>query len=139
MRDHHTTTSGWQMIEKLDMVGCKVKMDLATFIEGCPYEINLEVVFTEKELCAMGFGNDNGFLCNIEHIAYSFGQTVPEKVMAVQSLMWDYIKQVNKVMDDNDITAWTVENWDAHCPFLFECDPGLESEEQLQEERDTWT
>ena len=126
------------MIEKLDLVGCKVKMELATFIEGCPYEINLEVVFTEKELCAMGFDNDNGFLCNIEHIAYSFQQTVPEKVMAVQSLMWDYIKQVNKVMDDNDITAWTVAEWDAHCPFLFECDPALDEAEAMQEERDTW-
>lgn len=135
MREHFTTITSWQMIRKLDMVGIKMTKALSTQIDGCPYEINLEVALTEKELYNMGYD-----VANVpeENIAYGLEAHRCEKEMAVHSLMWEHINRVKMVMSQYDTNSWRLESWDAHCPFLFECDPQLPDEEAMQEERETW-
>jgi len=133
MREHYTTVTGWQMIQKLDMVGVLMKKEIVTSIDGCPYEINLEVVLTELELNDMGYDK-----MDASNIAYDLGLIPPAKELDVHALMWEHINKVKMVMSQHNTTSWRLEQWDAHCPFLFECDPTLFSEEEMQKERDTW-
>lgn len=134
MREHFTLVTGWQMYEKMDDVGVRIKKELSTSITGCPYEINLEIVFTQEELEKMGIDVDDE-----DRAAYELDMNVTYKEMEVNSLMWEYINTVKKVMEENDTDSWRVTEWDEHCPFLFECDPNYEDpEEALQEKRETW-
>jgi len=121
------------------MVGCVFTKEISTSITDCPYEIHLEVKLTEDELIEMGFCDKKGELFPEDVIAYELGLNVPEKEISTHSLLWDYIKHVKQVMENHDTSGWRVEQWDAHCPFFFECDPTLDFEETMQEERDTWT
>ena len=136
MRPHVTTSNSWHMVRKLDQVGATMKKELVCTIEGCPYEINLEIVLTETDLLNMGYGTDS----HEDNIAYSLLQCAPEKEVNANFLLWDFIARVNSVMDSHDTSAWGVAEWDKACPFLFECDPDLESDndEALQKERETW-
>ncbi len=135
MRDHVTTASNWQIIRKLDMVGCLAKKELSASIQGCPYEIHLEIVLTEKELYDMGWD-----IANVpeDRITYGLEAHTCEKEMEVHAMMWLRIAEVKLAMSKYDTPAWRLAEWDSHLPFLFECDPGLDDEETLQEERDTW-
>lgn len=138
MREHYTTTTNWAMYEKMDGAGPRMKKELAATIPGCPYEINLEIVITNDELHDMGFVNERGELAPEEVIAYELGFQQYEKEIDVQALLWKYIHTVKRVLASHPTDSWGVVEWDAHCPFLFECDPALADEEALQEERNTW-
>ena len=133
MREHYTTVTGWQMCEKLDGLGIRLKKELATSIEGCPYEINLEIVLDEVELKNMGYDE-----MDASNIAYDLGLIPPAKEVDAQALMWEHINKVKMIMSQHDTNSWRLEQWDANCSFLFASDPTLPDEEAMQEERDTW-
>ena len=133
MRTHTTTSNSWHLVPKLNTSFNTMKKDFTTTIEGCPYDINMEVVLTLTELADMGFNHNSE-----EEIAYDLGANECEKEMQVNFKLWDCIAALNRVMNENDTTGWTVAQWDEACPFLFECDPFLEDEENLQEVRDSW-
>ena len=132
MRDHYTTTTGWQMYTPFGQPPSMVK-ELSTQIDGCPYEINLRIELSTQELAAMGLNNQTE-----DYIASDLGCNAPEKEVDANKLMWDYIFQVKMIMTRNDTSGWLVAQWDAYCPFLFECDPALGDDEKIQKERDSW-
>jgi hypothetical protein len=121
-------------VEKLDQVGRKYKKDLTTQIEGCPYEINMQIVLGEEELAQLGFL----FNESEEHITYTLQMHPPEKQMQVNFQLWDYITAVMHVMDAGDTSGWGLAEWDEACPFLFDSTPMFPDEEQMQKERDKW-
>ncbi len=137
MRDHTTTQTGWTSIRKLDQVGLKMTKTIVTQIDGCPYDINLEVSLNETELYDMGYAVMN---MPEDKIAYGLEAHTCEKEMDVQAMMWLYITKVKMVLSDFRTDLWRLEEWDHHCPFLFECDPGVADAdaEAMQIVRDSW-
>ena len=91
MRTHTTTSNSWHLVPKLNTSFNTMKKDLTTTIEGCPYDINLEVVLTLNELHAMGFDHNSE-----EEIAYDLGANECEKEMQVNFKLWDFIAAVNR-------------------------------------------
>jgi len=134
MREHTTTVTGWRMYEKMDGIA-RAKKQLTATIEGCPYDINLEVVLNEKELYDMGFD-----LVHVpdDNIVYALEAHQCEKEMEVHSLMWLQINAVKMAMSQYVTHSWRLQDWDTHCPFLFDAKQTQHEEEVMQEERDTW-
>lgn len=135
MREHTTTVTGWKMYEKIDGIA-RAKKQMTTQIDGCPYEINLEVVLNEKELYDMGWDVRN---VPEDRIVYGLDTHAPEKELDVFAMMWLHINAVKTVMTQHDTNSWRLETWDKHCPFLFDAEQTQHEEEVTQEERDTWT
>ncbi len=135
MRNHTTTATNWHLDAPPHEVPA-FKKELATLIDGCPYEINMEIVLGVADLEEMGFHPDD----REEHIVYTLQMHPPEREVQVNFKLWDYITAVNLVMDLNDTSGWTLHEWDNACPFLFDDVPNLAlpDEEALQRERDLW-
>lgn len=142
MIEHVTTKTNWSMVDKFGGRPYALR-ELTTNIEGCPYEINLRVEFSEVELVKMGMSDDTGTLTTCEHIVYELEKNVTEKELEIDMLMWHYIDQVKEQMRVNDTTGWRVEDWEQPCPWLFTVNLPLDDEVAQQEleqrERDSWT
>ncbi len=134
MRAHTTTATNWYLIENQDHFGRTYKKRLCTDIDGCPYEINMEIVLGEEELAQMGFLFDE----SEDHITYTLQMHPPEAQLQANFKLWDYITAVNRVMEVDDTSGWTLEQWDHACPFLFEQPPDVPDEEAMQKEREGW-
>lgn len=133
MREHTTTVTGWVMYEKLDGIA-RARKVLTTQINGCPYEINLEVILNAKELDDLGYNVAD----SDEVIIYGLEAHPCEKEMDVHATMWLHINAVKMVMSSYDTNSWRLVDWDAACPFLFDAEQTQHEEEVTQEERDTW-
>lgn len=134
MREHTTTVTGWKMYEKIDGIA-RVRKQMTTQIDGCPYDITLEVVLNEKELYDMGYDVERD---PEENILYGLEAYPCEKEMEVHSLMWLHITTVKTAMSQHDTDSWRLADWDTHCPFLFDAEQTQHEEEVTQDERDTW-
>ena len=135
MRNHTTTVTGWYAVQKLDMVGTLMKKTLTTQIDGCPYEINLEIALDRVELAAMGYENQSD-----DSVTYALNTHECEQEMDAHAMMWLHINAVKMAMSQHDTNSWRLEQWDKVCPFLFtNGNEAVFDEEEMQIERDTWT
>ncbi len=133
MKEHTTTVTGWRDYPKLDGIR-RFKKELATTIDGCPYEINLTVILNAEELNNMGYDA----IMPDDHIIYGLEAHTCEKEMDVFSLMWLHINAVKMAMSQYVTHSWRLADWDTHCPFLFDAEQTQHEEEVMQEERDSW-
>ena len=133
MREHTTSITGWREYPKLDGIR-RFKKDLSTQIEGCPYEINLSVVLNDVELALLGYEAKDPD----DNIIYGLEAQMCIKEMDVHTLMWQHINAVQMQMAQHDTNSWSLPDWDATCPFLFDAEQTQHEEEVTQQERDTW-
>jgi len=135
MREHTTQDTGWKMMERLNTNEPYALKELTTSITDCPYDIHLRIELSYKELANLGIAymEDDG-------IVYQLSRVPTEKEMDMNSVMWDRIEHILKIMDNNETHFWRLGDWDAAAPFLFEDnDTAVYDDEAMQKERDAWT
>lgn len=128
--DHETITSPWEVIRRPNE-GDYMEMRITSTVEGCPYDFTVVTKMTQLQMAA----------CPDPKL----GSLKTEQEIEAQSLVWDRIFILKKLVMTQPVHDWNLEDWVKAAPFLFKdawtgkpLDADILDEEAMQKVRDGW-
>ena len=131
MSQHVTySTTPWEFVRDLG-AGDYAHRRLQANVEGCPYDIIINIKLTRYELMEMK-------IVSFDNVVFDMERPICKQEFEARKQLDARVHEVQRVCMQKPVHLWGVTEWDAECPWLFGNVPPVLDDEEMQAERDTW-
>jgi len=100
-------------------------------VDGCPYDIIIEVRLSRYELMEMK-------VHSFDNVVFDMERPICTKEVEARKKLDARVYEVQRLCMQKPVHLWGLTEWDQECPWMFGNTPPVLDDEAMQAERDTW-